>query len=387
MQSGRAFPIEHISSPIRAEAPVRVKTDRLLGVDVARAFAIIGMLAVHLGPRDITDLGGRLYALPHGRASILFVLVAGIGVALLSGRAEGRFDARLKLASFAILLLPLGLALQRLDHSVAVILHHYGALYLVGILALGVPRRAILALAAGVSILGPLAYLAGRMLAPAFFGRRTVELGDGPGEVALGLLVSGPYPLIVWSAPLLWGLWIGRLDLRDGAVRMRLIAIGAGLALLGLVLAEILVPLFGEPGSVRDWRHVLTHTPHSQMPFWLMSALGSAMAVLGAALVLADRFARVALPLAILGQSALSVYVAHLLALHWWSDALRHDSVLPAVGSVLLLTAMAMALAALWRTVQPRGPLETAMQLPWMLISRTRQDRARPLRPPSRGPA
>jgi uncharacterized membrane protein len=93
---------------------------RIRGVDAARSLAIIGMFSVHFGqnvsgPEPLV----RLYALPRGRAAILFVVLAGMGVSLLvGGRSSGyRRFVWTRLAFRAAILLPAGLALQLLDHD------------------------------------------------------------------------------------------------------------------------------------------------------------------------------------------------------------------------------------------------------------------------------
>ena len=55
-------------------------TGRLLGVDAARALALIGMMSVHLLPS--TDPDGTIstaYLISAGRASALFAVLAGVG--------------------------------------------------------------------------------------------------------------------------------------------------------------------------------------------------------------------------------------------------------------------------------------------------------------------
>ena len=78
------------------------------------------MFSVHFGqnvsgPEPLV----RLYALPRGRAAILFVVLAGMGVSLLvGGRSSGyRRFVWTRLAFRAAILLPAGLALQLLDHD------------------------------------------------------------------------------------------------------------------------------------------------------------------------------------------------------------------------------------------------------------------------------
>jgi uncharacterized membrane protein len=60
---------------------------RIQGIDLARAVAILGMVMVHIGPIRLDGFGltGAAYRLPVSHASILFVVVAGIGISLLAG--------------------------------------------------------------------------------------------------------------------------------------------------------------------------------------------------------------------------------------------------------------------------------------------------------------
>jgi methionine-R-sulfoxide reductase len=354
---------------------------RIAGIDLARALAIIGMLAVHVGPTGAGGWDGRLYALPHGRASILFVLLAGVGVSLLArSRSHSTAEARGKLVWRALVLVPLGLLLQELDHRVFVILHTYGALFLVAVAVLGLPRRALVALAALLWALGPVLYLLGTVLAPEPFARRAVGWSDDGAQIAISILAAGPYPLPVWSVPLVVGMLIGRLDLRASWVRLGLVVGGAAAAFAIPPLAAVLADLLPREAAASPWAALLDAAPHSQMPPWLLSSLGSAALVLGLSLLLADALPRLASPLVALGQLALTIYVAHLMALHWWSPLLRSSDVGEAARSVIVVTIIAAVFALLWRARAARGPLETILDLPWHLRARWRRDRA-----PARG--
>jgi len=101
------------------------------------------MVIIHFGPNPIPDTAfGNLYEVPHGRASVLFVLLAGVGVPLLAaGRSDDgrRWQARGRLLFRAALLLPLGLWLQGLDHGVLVILQYYAVYFLLAALVLALP--------------------------------------------------------------------------------------------------------------------------------------------------------------------------------------------------------------------------------------------------------
>jgi uncharacterized membrane protein YeiB len=125
----------------------------------------------------------------------------------------------------------------------------------------------------------------------------------------------------------------------------------------------------GEPGE-SGFAALLTDQPHRQMPLWMLGSIGSACAVLGGMLFLADRLPRATWPLAATGQLALTVYVGHLLLLAALPELLKREAVAEAfltVGVFVLLTA---AVCTLWRTVLPRGPLEAALYAPWWIIER-----------------
>jgi uncharacterized membrane protein len=163
-------------SPIPSTSPATPATPRpaarITGVDGARALAIIGMFAVHIGPTEADGPLGYVYALPHGRASMLFVLVAGLGVSLLASSPNS--SARRTTTTLLWrtgLLLPLGLALQELDHDVAVILQDYALLFLAAIVLLPLRSGWLLAIAAIATPVGSGLYLWGQLLAPWVFQR------------------------------------------------------------------------------------------------------------------------------------------------------------------------------------------------------------------------
>ena len=347
---------------------------RIAGIDLARFLAIAGMLAVHVGPMGLTDPAGRLYAgLTHGRASILFGLLAGIGVSLLArSRSASLGETRLRLVWQAALLLPLGLWLQTLDVPIRVILSYYALLFVLGAVCIGLATRPLAVIAAAALALGPVAFQLGRRVAPDSFGRAPVEWGDPAFEIAHGLLLSGPYPLITWATPFLVGMLLGRADLRSPYLRLALVVGGFALAVLAAAAWLLLSQVFGEPEGPRDWLNLLNGGPHSQMPLWLIGSIGSALLVLGLSLVAADRLGKVVWPFVAAGQLALTIYVAHILAFHWFGETLRATELGEAVGTVTIGVAAAAVFAILWRSLLPRGPLEFLMTLPALLTQRRR---------------
>jgi hypothetical protein len=345
-------------------------------VDAARAVAILGMVMVHLGPYPTPDtLSGTLYGISEGRASVLFVLLAGIGAALLAksrsavGQNEtpgvplsGYRRVRARLASRALLLLPLGLWLQGLDHRVLVILQYYAVFFVFAALVLALPNRWLLAAASAALLLGPVVYLSGEAALPGLYTVDPATLGDPLRKLLHDLLLTGVYPLVTWSAPLMFGIWLGRRDLGSVTARRWLMAGGAAVALAS-ALASTLAGAAIEGGTAAY--SLLDAEPHGQTTLWMAGSLGSACAVLGVSLTLATArtprvspLSRLAWLLVATGQMALSVYVGHLLLIHLTGGFLYSDTVPGALLTVGILMSIAAAACVAWRAAFERGPLE-----------------------------
>lgn len=342
---------------------------RLGGVDLARALAILGMLMVHVGPMYGDSLAERLFALPHGRASILFMLVAGIGVSVLArARPPGALAGQLLWR--AALLLPMGLALQMIAGARLVILQSYALMFVLAIGLVRLSDRLLLSIVGVAAVLGPVGFLYGRMQAPLVFAREALSFERPAAEILHGLVLSGPYPLITWIVPFTLGIWLGRRDLRDPLLVQRLVLGGVGVALAIASIGAGLQLWLGEPGFEAAWTQLMVMDPHSQMPLWLAGGTALAVAVLGLSLSLVDMAERVLWPLIATGQVVLTFYVAHILALGIWPQALQSNEVGEALWICAAFTAATLAAAVLWRAFFRRGPLEMLLQPPWLVFAR-----------------
>src|SRR5690606_22241967 len=133
---------------------------RLVGVDVARALAVFGMFAVHLGVTSLGALDGPVAETAHelmrGRSSALFAFLAGVSLSLLSGRqtplhGEPLHRVRVKILVRAALLAVIGVFADLLDTSVAIILVYYAGYFLLALPLLRLGAAALAAVAAGVA--------------------------------------------------------------------------------------------------------------------------------------------------------------------------------------------------------------------------------------------
>ncbi|MEE8599734.1 DUF418 domain-containing protein [Euzebya tangerina] len=341
---------------------------RITGIDMARALAILGMVMVHFGPfsAPIDTVGTMLYRFSYGRASVLFVMLAGVGISMLF-RTRTTDQAWLQVVWRAIVFFPLGMFLQGLDTPVAVILQFYAAYYLVGGLGAMLPTRVLAGLTVLWAVLGPVLFTA--LADPSLAGRGTATVLTDPISVVSDLAWSGFYPLVTWTPPLLVGLLIGRADLRDTATRVVLAVGGAGVAGLAYGGAEVARSSITTAAN-QEW---LITEGHTGTPLNVIGATAVAVAVLGTCLLLAGWLPRICWPLVATGQMALTVYVGHLFLLDWAPTLFEaRSSYGEATLKVGRFYVVAVLFCVLWRHWFARGPLEYLLGLPFSRRTRTR---------------
>jgi uncharacterized membrane protein YeiB len=361
-QSDDDRPVERLPAGTGEPAP---RTGRVIGLDVARALAIIGMIAVNVGPRGESGLFGTLYDLPLGRSSVLFMLLAGVGMSILTRSSRGPSGGPLPWQTVvwrAVLLFVGGLALQMAGHEASVILPLYGLLFIVCLPLLKAPTWLLAVLSATFVLVGPLLWVAVRHGTDAFTIKEPT-LVDPPLEILDDILFSGSYPAVVWLAPFLLGMVIGRLDLRDGRLQRVLLTAGAASAVGAYAFSRLLVLVVGEPGRTVGWDRLVSVTGHSQMPLWLVSSSGVAVCILGACLLTNRFLARWAPALAAMGRLSLTVYVGHLVVL----ALLVRPGPFTLGGGILTTSALcagSILFAWLWTRRFRTGPLELLLRLP-----------------------
>jgi len=378
---------------------------RVAGVDAARGLALLGMMSVHVLPVTGDDgATSTAHLLAAGRSAALFAVLAGVGIALASGgqrpwrgRTRARWSAALVLRAFVVGLI--GLLLAVLDTGVAVILAYYAALFVLAVPLLGLGPRRLAALAVTVALLMPaLSFVLRADLPRAPDANPGIDtLLDDPGGLLQVLVLTGYYPASSWTAYLCAGLAVGRLALRSRRTAAWLLAGGAALAVAASAASALLLgPLGGYPaieaasdagradvdrgrfGTVPTdtWWWLATDAPHSTTPPDLLHTSGTALAVLGLALLVVPLAGRLLAPLAAAGSMPLTLYTLHLVVLGLVGDADPWPFyLLQAVG--------ALAVALAWRTLVGRGPLEALLAL----LTRAATGRSRNFGPPVRTPA
>ena len=355
------------------------------------------MMAVH-SLADVTDEGTPTwpFTVSAGRAAAIFAVLAGVGVAFLTGRR--RVPARERGAPVAASMLvralitgAIGLALgYTTTEFAAVILPYYAVLFVLAIplVFLGTRTLAVLAavMAIGLPVLSQV--IRSGFAVPDIENPSFADIVGNPLGLLVELTITGEYPAMVWVTYLCSGLVVGRLTLSSARVAGGLLVGGAALAhgswivsslLLtrtgGLAAIQAAVPTsgisaeetadllaFGGDGTTptSTWWWLAVVRAHTGTPFDLAHTIGCAVAVLGAMLLLTHLRATgvrrvvsaIQLPLAAMGSVTLTLYTAHIVFINSPLDTLS-----PVSGYVLQIAVFALV-ALGWRATAGRGPLE-----------------------------
>lgn len=320
---------------------------RIVGIDTARGLAVLGMMTAHVGPDDAwraTPPGGWAQ-LADGRPAALFVVLAGLSLALLSGGTRpvsggAALSARTRILVRAAILLVLGYLLIALGTPIAVILPTYAVLFAIALVPLRWSRGALLAAAGAVALVGPL-------LRHWYQGLGTEPLGE------LGDLLFGHYyPAAVWLAYVLAGLALGRTDLSRARTRWVLAACGLAAVLVGHVGAWLLRTQLAAPAW---WA---TTEPHSSTTLELIANTGVATLVIVGAVALGERFPRALAPISAVGALALTAYTVHIVTIAIIGPEVVYE---PTIGSWLVFLGVTLVACWAWRAWLGRGPLERLM--------------------------
>jgi len=334
---------------------------RIVGIDVARGLAVLGMFAAHVGFTPAFDWvePASWLDIVNGRSSILFALLAGVSIALLSGR-ETPVDgvelvrARVRILVRAALIFTIGGLLEVLGTSIAVILPTYAALFVLSLPFLRWRLRSLFIASGVIAVVVPILFALVLPFAdepPTFAGTGTIVV----------LLVTGNYPGLLWLAFVLAGLALGRLDLASLAVQLRLLVAGVVLTAAAYSLGAL--GGGGEPAGrlpgVVDLAALVTVYPHSGSPFEVVGSGGFAVAVVALALLATRaRVGRTLLfPVASVGRMALTAYSAHIVVIAVLGlSATMSDN--PDNGQLFDFAVIALVLCSLWTRFLGAGPLE-----------------------------
>jgi uncharacterized membrane protein YeiB len=349
--------------------------ERLAGPDVVRAVALIGVVVMNYHgylilrgdgePRTgwLEELFDPWSGPLSTRFAATFVLVAGVGVTLMTARTvedrrlgvapDGEVGAmRWRLVRRGLALYVTGLLLDEIWRGSIIV--YYGAMFVLAALMFTWRSRWLLltGFAAAVSAWQLRRWQFEQNRAGISTEWLTDPGGRSPRGNVLAVFVNGTHPLLPWLAFFCAGMVLGRM-LRT--TWWRPASIATGLALVGvasLVSSE----------ADTDWQRVVFSVgPYDRGVVYVASALGSALVAYATIDWLANRFPAATDPLRRAGRMTLTLYIAHILVFDLvvdWLGWIQPGGVGSALAFAVGFWVVGIAAAVAWQRRFGLGPAE-----------------------------
>ena len=366
----------HISNS-KVSAPMA--SNRISGYDLARALAFFGMLIINYWVlmEDYNPFPLWLALVMdfiQGRAAATFVVLAGVGLSLLSRRAYLNRAAvtmraiRHKMWRRAIFLFIIG-GLNSMIWP-ADILHFYAIYFAAGAFLLNSSNRRLLVLMIiPVIIFSLFMFIFGFDLV-SDWGSISYEDWPNMPRLAWHLFFNGHYPFFPWVAFMVMGLWLGRQDLTNDAIRNKIALAGSIAMCFSEFISWLAFHISSYDSSdlyleaVLPWFYI---DPWEPMPLFLISAGGTALVIISLSIILAEKSvnARWLSPFIAVGQTTLTLYVAHTLMGSILLKGMELCKIEPhffPIWGAILFYISALLISSLWKKHLHRGPLEWLMR-------------------------
>ena len=351
---------------------------RIIGIDVARALAVIGMIIVNfkivIGENGLSWVKS-FAGIFDGKAAATFVVLAGVGLAIMTNSAIKNNDkSKLKIVRNKILKRALFLFIIGISYITiwpADILHFYGIYMLIIILLLTSKERTIIISAISLIIVFP-------MLLPFWnyeigWNFETLEY-QGFWTIngfIRNLFFNGFHPVIPWTSFMLFGYWFGKQDLNNDKFIKKTfwISIISFISIQILSYFSVSILSEGNQESAKELTEILGTNPMPPLPIYMFSGISIAFAIITACIIIAKHFKNNIIIHALnkTGQLALSFYVAHVIIGMGIIEAINPSkmgeysvefSVIYALGFSLIC----ILFAVVWKKHKKSGPMEWIMR-------------------------
>lgn len=296
---------------------------RIVGLDIARSLAIIGMIVVHMA-----SLLWSTKVLLSGIPSSLFAIIADVTMMIIGKNFTTTTFLRLLTRGGLVMLI--GLALLPVGGEIHIVL-----------VAMGLTMML-------VSWVPPL----GIWWKLALFGLATIAATVRYAPLALIQI----YPLLAWIAFFLGGMLLFEVYLRryfDGAAeapgaygvktRLSVTALSAVITAVGMY--------YRFTPNIPGW---LRFTGHTGVAGEILLSVACAAVALHACLIIGERLPRLSYPFAAMGSMSLTIYILHVLTANYWQHHIALHSTASAAGFIIFFLIFATA----WKKIIGQGPAE-----------------------------
>jgi len=339
------------------------------GPDVVRAVAMLGVILVNYhgylilrggdpGSGSVADFFEPFNGPLATRFAATFVLVAGVGVTLMTNRARGDRDQtrkmRWRLSSRGVFLYAVGVVFDNIWPGT--ILPYYGAMFVIAAFLFTLRSRWVIAVGVAAALAGWTIrwWRYERELDGSDTSWLTRPSSTSIRGLVFDVFVNGTHPLLPWLAFLCAGIVLGRML---PLAWWRPLAVGAGFTMYA-VATMVASATTSERATV-----LLSARPYSRSVLYVMSALGTALIAFAAISWLAERYEHTTAVdvLRRAGQLSLTIYVVHALVFNLvvdWLEWVEPGGIETALVFTAFVWIAAVAAAVVWQRRYGRGPVE-----------------------------
>jgi uncharacterized protein len=351
---------------------------RIIGLDVARALAVIGMIIVNF--KVVLGQDGQTWvksfaSIFDGKAAAMFVVLAGVGLALMTNSAIKHKDrhklkiAKIRIAKRALFLFVLGLSYITIWP--ADILHFYGIYMVIILMVLPFKERTILILGSAIIFFYPMLvifwdYETGWD----FISLNYQDFWTFKGFIR-NLFFNGFHPVMPWTAFMLFGYWFGKQDLHNDKFIKKTFLVSTLIFISIQILSYLSISFLAEGNqeAALELTEILGTNPMPPLPFYMFNGISIAFAIISACILIARRFEDSIIIGALhkTGQLALTFYVAHVIIGMGIIELVAPEkmgnyTVEFSVSYALVFSLLCIVFAVIWRKYKKYGPLEWIMR-------------------------
>ena len=346
-------------------------TGRVVGLDMARGLAILGMFTAHMWVSVQGPVSGVM-ALSHGRSAPLFALLAGVSLGIMQDRLARRFaDSPAlsrryyseKILVRAAVLILIAALLSLINTRILLILDNYGVWMVCALVLSSLPVPGLLWVIGLLLVVGiPLWHYLNLLFLPSEIGV-VLGLNDYQMPTFLIYVLTG---LILWRLG-----WAGvtpqsrRLQ-KYGAglgLGVAFVIFGVGTAVDSLRLGRVSGVILNQdtlsianPTPAQFWYQTLVYiAPHTDSVAETVANTAWCVGLTSLTLLAGPTFNRFLSPVAALGSMALTTYTLHVI---WHAITFRLFGYPGLIPSLIIMIAVFLLAASLWRLRFGKGPLE-----------------------------
>ena len=351
---------------------------RIIGIDVARALAVIGMIVVNFkvvfGENGLNWVKS-FASVFDGKAAATFVVLAGVGLALMTNSAIKNNDkAKLKIARNRILKRALFLFIIGISYITiwpADILHFYGIYMAINILLLTSKERTIIISAISLIIVFPILMTFWNYETGWNFDTLEYQGFWTINGFMRNLFFNGFHPVIPWTSFMLFGYWFGKQDLHNNKFIKKTFWISTIIFISIQILSYLSISILSEGNqeSAKELTEILGTNPMPPLPIYMFNGISIAFAIITACIIIAKRFENNIIIDALnkTGQLALTFYVAHVIIGMGIIETIDPNkmgnySIEFSVIYALTFSLICIIFAVIWGKYKKFGPLEWLMR-------------------------